>query len=211
MLLDQQPAIQKTKPEMNDSEKIIELIFGKRGSGKSYFAKKKIEQHSRYLVYDTIGEYRDGVVVESLAELSRLWEKVYREEFRIIYQPLDPEQEFDTVCELIWQCGQVTFLVEEVDRYARPLAMSVALKEIVQRGRHRDITLIGVTQRPHGVDRLLTSQAKAMYIFNTTEPRDIKYFQDVVGESVVAKLSELKEYEFVEWRDGTNELIISRR
>jgi len=195
---------------MSDIEKIIELIFGKRGSGKSYLAQKMIQQHSRYLIYDTLNEYTDGVVIQSLAELSNFWAKVYRKPFRIIYQPLDPELEFDKICSQVWLCENMTFLVEEVDRYARPLAMSLAFKEIIQRGRHRDITFIGVTQRPHGVDKLITSQAKAMYIFNTTEPRDIKYFQEVVGEGVVEKFADLKQYEFVKWQDGTDELEIGR-
>ena len=195
---------------MSDIEKIIELIFGKRGSGKTYLAEKMVQQYSRYLIYDTLGEYRDGVVIQSLSELSEFWDKVYRKKFRIIYQPLDPEQEFDAICELVWQCENMTFLVEEVDRYARPLAMSLPFKEIIQRGRHHDITFIGVTQRPHGVDKLITSQAKAMYIFSTTEPRDIKYFQEVVGDSVIEKFAELKQYEYVKWQDGTDVLEIGR-
>lgn len=195
---------------MSDTEKKVELIFGKRGSGKSYLAKKKIQQHSRHLIYDTLGEYTDGVVIASLPELSEFWHKVYRRPFRIIYQPLDPEQEFDLICELVWGCENMTFLVEEVDRYARPLAMTLPFKEIIQRGRHRDITFIGVTQRPHGVDKLITSQAKVMYLFNTTEPRDIQYFQDVVGGEVIEKFAELKEYEYVKWQDGTDQLEIGR-
>lgn len=196
---------------MSDTEKIIEVILGKRGSGKTYLAKKVLSRYRRYLVFDTLGEYKDeGVVVQSLVELSEFWQKVYRGPFRIIYQPLDPESEFDQICSQVWLCENLTFLVEEVDRYARPLAMSVPFKEIIQRGRHHDITFIGVTQRPHGVDKLITSQSKAMYIFNTTEPRDIKYFEDVVGSDVVKKLAELKEYEFVKWQDGTETLEIGR-
>ena len=126
---------------MSDTEKIIELILGKRGSGKSYLAKKMLQQLSRYLIYDTLGEYTDGVVIQSLAELSEFWSKVYRGPFRIIYQPLDPELEFDKICSHIWLCENMTFLVEEVDRYARPLAMSLPFKEIIQRGRHRDCLL----------------------------------------------------------------------
>lgn len=195
---------------MIDTEKKIELIFGKRGSGKSYLAKKMLAQHQRQLVYDTLGEYTDGVVIQSMAELGEFWQKVYRRNFRIIYQPLDPEVEFDKICSHVWLCENMTFVVEEVDRYARPLAMSLPFKEIIQRGRHHDITFIGVTQRPHGVDKLITSQAKVMYIFNTTEPRDINYFKEVVGEGVIKKFDELKEYEYVKWQDGTETLEIGR-
>jgi hypothetical protein len=192
------------------AEKIIELIFGKRGSGKSYLAKKLLQQHSRYIVYDTIGEYTEGVIVQDVEELKALWGKVYRRPFRIIYQPLDPDGEFETVAQLVWRCGNLTLLIEEVDRYARPLAMCLPFKEIIQRGRHQNIALIGVTQRPHGVDRLLTSQAKRMCIFNTSEPRDVEYFKDVVGDLVAGKIAELKQYEFVEWIDGKDELLIKK-
>jgi hypothetical protein len=193
------------------NEKIIELIFGKRGCGKSNLAKSMIEQDvNRYIVFDTIGEYTSGVVVEDLTELKQLWHKVYRRPFKLIYQPLDPDAEFPVIAELVWQCGNLTFLIEEVDRYARPLAMCNAFKEIIQRGRHRNIAIIGVTQRPHGVDRLLTSQAKRMFIFNTTEPRDVDYFKDVIGDQAATKIAELKQYEFVEWQDGHDELLIKK-
>lgn len=192
------------------AEKIIELIFGKRGSGKSYLAKKLLQQHSRYIVFDTIGEYTEGVIVQDLNELKALWGKVYRRPFKIIYQPLDPESEFVIVAELVWRCGNLTMLIEEVDRYARPLAMDLPFKEIIQRGRHKNIAIIGITQRPHGVDRLLTSQAKKMCIFNTSEPRDVEYFRDVVGDHVVSKIAELKQFEYVEWQDGRDELLVKK-
>jgi hypothetical protein len=192
------------------AEKIIELVFGKRGSGKSFLAKKLLQQHDRYIVYDTLGEYTEGVIVQDLEELKALWGKVYRRPFRIIYQPLDPDGEFPIIATYVLRCGNVTLLIEEVDRYARPLAMCQQFKEIVQRGRHNNIALIGVTQRPPGVDRLLTSQAKKMCIFNTSEPRDIEYFKDVIGDTVAAKIEQLKQYEYVEWLDGREELLVKK-
>lgn len=191
-------------------EKIIELVFGKRGSGKSELAKILLRQHPRHIIFDTLGEYTDGVVVENIEQLKALWGKVYRRPFKIIYQPLDPEGEFPIVAQLVLACGDITLLIEECDRYARPLQMCLPLKEIVQRGRHRNIALIGVTQRPPGIDRLLTSQAKKMCIFNTSEPRDIEYFKDVIGDKVAAKIEALKQYEYVEWLDGREELLVKK-
>ena len=195
---------------MSSYEKLIKLIFGKRGCGKTVLAQSLIKDQPRYLVYDTLGEYETGVIVDDFATLQPFWRKVYRRNFTIIYQPLDPEGEFDMICELVYECQNMTFLVEEVDRYSRPLAMSRPMKELVQRGRHRNIEFIGVTQRPHIVDRLITSQAKEMFIFSTTEPRDIQYFKDTIGGDVETRIAELKEYEFVHQQDKSNELTIER-
>ena len=195
---------------MNTVEKIITLIFGKRGSGKSLLAQARTRSKKRLLVYDTIGEYTNGVVIEDLQALKEFWGKVYRGNFKIIYQPVDPEGDFDTVCRLVYECEDLTFLVEELDRYSKPLTLSLPFKEIIQRGRHRNIELIGITQRPHGIDKLLTSQAKEMFIFNTTEPRDVDYFKDTVGYPVVVKIAALQEYEYVKYQDGSDQLEVGK-
>lgn len=194
------------------NEKIIELIFGKRGSGKSFLAKHRLKEFSRYLVFDTLGEYTAGVIFDNVPVLAAFWQKVYAGNFRIIYQPLDPEGEFEQVCKLVWSCGNMAFLVEEIDCFCGNLSSSLDLsfKSIIQRGRHKDITLLGVTQRPFNIARLITSQAKKMCIFNTTEPRDIDYFKGVLGENVVSKFEQLKQYEFVLWQDGIEELSITK-
>lgn len=192
------------------TEKIIELIFGKRGSGKSCLAKELLQQHSRYIVFDTLGEYTEGVIVQDLEELKALWGKVYRRPFRIIYQPLDPDSEFPIVATYVLRCGNVEFLIEECDRYTMPKGICLPFKEIIQRGRHNNIALIGVTQRPRGIDHLLTSQAKKMCIFNTNEPGDIDYFKGIIGDAVAAKVEALKQYEYVEWLDGRDELLVKK-
>jgi hypothetical protein len=192
------------------SEKIITLIFGKRGSGKSFLGKKLIAGHKRYLVYDTLGEYIDGVVIESFDVLKLFWGSTYVKDFRIIYRPLDPEREFEKICDLVWNLGNMTFLIEEVDCFCKPQSICMPFGSIIQRGRHRNITLIGVTQRPHGIARLLTSQAKQMCIFNTTEPRDVDYFRQVVGDCLVERVTALKQYEYIEWLDGREELVVKK-
>lgn len=195
---------------MNKIEKIIILIFGKRGSGKSFLTMNVIRPRKRLLIYDTIGEYTEGVIVTDLVELQDFWGKVYQGNFRVIYQPVDPEGDFDSVCREVCICKDLSFVVEELDRFARPLAMSREFKEVVQRGRHHRVELIGITQRPHGIDKLLTSQAKQMLIFNTTEPRDIDYFKDVVGYEVVKKIAMLEEYQYVKWTDGSEQLEVCK-
>jgi len=194
------------------AEKKIILIFGKRGTGKSYLADKLIADERRLLIFDTLGEYTNGVVFETEeSELfSEFWKQNYRGDFRLIYRPLNPEAEIDEIAELVFLLGNMTFLVEEVDCYCTSWQISDAFAHIIQRGRHQDITLIGVTQRPFGIHRLLTSQAKEIYIFGTNEPRDRDYLKTLLGEQIEAKLDQLGQYQSVHWQEGVEELEIGK-
>ena len=194
------------------AEKKIILIFGKRGTGKSYLANKLIERERRLLIYDTLGEYTDGVVfdAEYAERFKEFWKHVYRRNFRLIYRPLVPVDEIDEIAELVFLLGNMTFLIEEIDCYCTSYAISDSLAHIVQRGRHKDITLIGVTQRPFGIHRLLTSQAKEIYIFGTNEPRDREYLKLLLGTEIEAKLDQLEQYQYIRWQDSKKELEIGK-
>lgn len=192
------------------TEKKIILIFGKRGSGKSYLARKLIEQEQRLLIFDTLSEYIEGVVFEDFQKFAEFWRKVYIHPYRLIYRPLKPDEEIEKIAELVYMLGDVTFVVEEIDCYCTAYQISEAFAHVIQRGRHKNITLIGITQRPYGIHRLLTSQAKEIYIFNTNEPRDREYLKSLLGQEIEQKLDSLKQWEYVKWQDGSEQLEVGR-
>jgi hypothetical protein len=193
-------------------EKKIKLIFGKRGTGKSYLAKKLIESEERILIFDTMSEYTEGVVfgTEDYPQFLEFWRKVYIHPYRIVYRPLRPDVEIENICRLVYALGNMCLLVEEVDCYAGTFNISDSLTNIIQRGRHKNISLIGITQRPFGIHRLLTSQAKEIYVFSTNEPRDREYLRLLLGQDVDSKLDALKQFEFVQWQDGQDQLEIGK-
>lgn len=194
------------------NEKKIILIFGKRGSGKSYLAIKEIENELRLVVFDTMSEYKNGVVfgTENYDELLKFWRTVYHQNFRIIYRPIKPNEEIEQIGELVYALGNCCFLIEEIDCYCSPYQISDNFAAIIQRGRHKNITLIGISQRPYGIHRLLTSQAKEIYVFNTNEPRDREYLRTLLGQEIEAKLDALKQFEYVHWQDGKEGLEIGK-
>ena len=194
------------------AEKKITLIFGKRGTGKSYLAGKLIEAERRLLIYDTLSEYENGVIftTEQREQFFEYWRHVYRRNFRLVYRPLNPQDEIDEIAELVFSLGDMTFLVEEVDCYCTSFQISDAFAHIIQRGRHKNISLIGVTQRPFGIHRLLTSQAKEIYVFGTNEPRDRDYLKLLLGEQIEAKLDHLERFQYVRWQEGKQELEIGK-
>lgn len=197
---------------MSGPEKKIIPIFGKRGSGKSYLAHKMIENEPRLIIFDTMGEYENGVVfgAENYEEFLEFWRNVYRGRFRFIYRPIKPDAEIEMICELVYTLGNCCFLVEEIDCYCSSNHISDNFAAIVQRGRHKNITLIGITQRPFGINRLLTAMAKEIYVFNTNEPRDREYLRTLLGQEIDQKLDALKQYEYVHWQDGKEGLEIGK-
>jgi len=194
------------------TEKKITLIFGKRGSGKSYLVIKLIELELRLVVFDTMSEYKNGVIfgTEEYEKFLEFWRKVYFQKFRIIYRPIKPAEEIERIGELVYVLGNCCFLVEEIDCYCSPYQISDNFAAIIQRGRHKNIKLIGITQRPFGIHRLLTSQAKEIYVFNTNEPRDREYLRILLGQEIDSKLDALKQYEYVHWQDGKEGLEIGK-
>jgi len=194
------------------SEKKVILILGKRGSGKSYLANKLLEAEQRFLVFDTLSEYTNGVVfnAEDKEGLNEFWQQVYRTGYRLIYRPLNPDEEIERIAGLVYILGNMAFLVEEIDCYCSPYQISESFAHIVQRGRHKNITLIGVSQRPYGIHRLLTSQAKEIYVFATNEPRDRDYLKNLLGQEIEPKLDALQQYEYLHWIDGQAEIAVGK-
>jgi len=194
------------------SEKKITLILGKRGSGKSYLANKLIENEPRLVIFEVMSEYKNDVVfdAENYDLFLEFWRKVYVGRFRIIYQPIKPDDEIEKIGELVYNLGQCCFLIEEVDCYCSSQSISDNFAAIIQRGRHKHIRLIGITQRPYGIHRLLTSQAKEIFIFNTNEPRDREFLRILLGQEIDSKLDTLKPFEYVHWQDGKEGLEIGK-
>lgn len=195
-------------------EKKITLIIGQRGSGKSYLARKLIQVEPRYLIYDIMSEYNEGVIFESEehAKFCYFWMMTYRRPFRLIYRPLLPKEQIDLIADLVFECGNMMFVIEEIEAYCGANYISDQLAAIIQRGRHKNISLIGILHRPNNVSRLLTSQAKVIYVFATREPRDIDYLKSLLGSEIEPVLEKLPLFHFVkiEWISGQKRTTIGK-
>jgi hypothetical protein len=194
---------------MNQAE--ISVIFGQRGSGKTTRAVTLTRRFPRVLYYDTLGhDYRDGVACYCLAELKAFWRSCYQDRFRIVYKPERPEEDFATVCSLVSTCGDLAFVVEEVDLYFRAGNCCPEFKHIISRGRHDKVDLIAVTQAPKGFGLHLRSQASRWNIFSTREPDHVEYFRHRCSGIDPADLAVLAKYEYIAYEDGEDSYWICR-
>jgi len=193
-------------------EKKIRLVIGKRGSGKSVLVKHMIRNERRLVIYDIMSEYTEAVTFDDTQKLwlVNFWRQVYKGNFRIVYRPLRPKDEIDWLAQAVYALGDLTFVVEEIDAVCTPFDMSPWMQAIIQRGRHMNIEMIGVTPAPFGIHRDLTRQAKDIFVFRTKEPRDIQYLRRLLGEAIEAKLVALEQYEFVHWSDHVDGLRIGK-
>lgn len=156
------------------------------------------------MVYDTLGEYQTGVVCESLVTFWQVLKKVYNQpSFFIVYQPLNPVDDFGEVCSDIYTLGNICFLVEEIDSFLSLQTSNLdnSFLNIVQRGRHKMVELIGITQRPYSLPTILRSQCKEMYSFRQFERRDIEWLRGIFGERA-EEIATLKQFEYLEFVDG---------
>jgi len=195
------------------TEKKIQLVMGKRGSGKSELTKYLIRNVNRLVVYDIMSEYVEGVTFDDteIDQLVDFWRQVYyMRDFRIIYRPMQPKEEINWIAEAVFALGDLTFVVEEIDSIYTPFDIPLPMQAIIQRGRHKNVEMIGVTPAPFGIHRDLTRQAKDIFIFRTTEPRDVQYLQRLLGSRIEHKLAALEQYEFIHWSDGIENVRVGK-
>jgi hypothetical protein len=188
---------------MQDEKKKI-LVLGMTGTGKSTLIRELIKDKKRLIVYDTLGEYTEGgAVVYDYATLCQALTKLHDKTFRIIFQPLNPCREFSAVCDIIYSIGNICFAVEEIDTFLclNASGLDDNFLNIVQRGRHNDIELIGVTQRPFTIPAILRSQCKALYTFRQFEQRDIDWIKGMIGAEA-EKVRDLKNFEYLHYENG---------
>ena len=175
-----------------------EIIFvsGQRGSGKTYWVKDHLKGLTRYLLYDTMGEYESGPHFEEIEELIDFLVPYENGGgfFEVVFDPIE-HSDFETFCEVALALGNVYVVIEEIDQFATPYQTPIALQKMIKYGRHRGVNVLGVSRRPSEVSRLFTSQTTRFIIFRMFEPRDITYYKSIIGP-VADCLNQINNYDF---------------
>lgn len=156
----------------------------------------------RRVILDSIGgEYSGlGVSISDTRALVQYWNANYQAPaLGIVFTPgLGPRggegkqlAEFFRFASYTENCWVV---VDEIDRYAGPAGMDPSLQWVLNYGRHRGISLLGVARRAARVHRDVTSQADILYLFQCREPRDLLYLSNFVEDEKELVSLEVGEY-----------------
>lgn len=159
-----------------------EIIFvaGQRGSGKTFWVKHYLAGLSRYLLYDTLGEY-DGPRYLDIISFIEACQQDSGGYLEAIFDP-PTNEDFPYFCRVALSVGRVYVVVEEIDLFTTPYNTPVELQKLIKYGRHYGVNIVGVSRRPSEVSRLFTSQATRFIAFLQREPRDIQYFRSIMGQ-----------------------------
>lgn len=167
-------------------------IFGRKGSGKSELARVLwLGYPYDRAVLDPTGDVGprlpDGSFREVHEPLGKSWPK--RDDERrssLRYKPRRSSPEYLANMDRFigWQmehAGPSCLWVDEIGRVARRDKTLPRLAEILEEGRHADVTLITCGPRPAGIDPLVIAQADYVYIFDLPQSYDRRTLADTMG------------------------------
>lgn len=197
----------------------IGVHFGRKGSGKSYLAKRKTNRsRRRTYVWDPQGEWagpqadngltRSHVVTDSVSDWMRCVAAGSKPSRCTVFQAC-PSHEFTTLVAFVMERGDCVLVVDELHNVAPPQLGFTKVQgkrrahpfvELIRTSRHRRVDLLLIAQRPAGVSRDVTSNADEIVCFRLTEKRDFEFVSARCGDSFVEGLASLGEYESKVWR-----------
>lgn len=185
----------------------VELVFGKTGMGKTFWTRSRLRTMSRALIMDPQGEYR---AAESFEDVGRIAERLQRERHVFRFSTSNVE-EFDLLCDCAMAVGRVWLIVEEAQRVlpegsGKPPR---SFTDVIYRGRHPEVSLLVVSQRPTTVHISARSQWSRIVTFNQTERNDTAWIQSVSGFDVDPTTLRRGEYFDITsagWRKGKLDL-----
>lgn len=192
---------------MSDRRNTITAIFGKKGSGKTTEARRRVRAADRRIIIDPMFEYTEGVIVESFDALAAYVRPLRLHRYAIVLRTLDDDDVHRTI-ELATAGSPeapalpgVTLLIDEADRLCSAVSITEGMRRLFNYGRHFGVSVIAVARRPRAVHRDVTANADVIVIGQTQEPRDLDYLAEFVGEAGASRATELAPHEFVVWPD----------
>lgn len=160
----------------------IIFICGQKGSGKTYLAANMARSlHSigrRVIcVAPMAGFALPGSPIIKTAEIG-LYHKY--KNASIVVNPTDDNIAL-TAFRYALTVGDLCLFVDEIDLYFSPFKPDDNLLRIVRYGRHFNLSLVAISQRPASVCKDLIAQADYKIFFRTTEPNDLAYLKKWSG------------------------------
>jgi energy-coupling factor transporter ATP-binding protein EcfA2 len=190
----------------------IVALCGFRGSGKSTFAQTLLKPQSNIVVYDPnedpAYDWIPNTVYAlkgpgSLAEFFEWCRQGQKPSLAVRYIPGENEKgslfdDANEFCRMVWEGRNLWIVFEEVHQIANtasPSSMPPQLRKIINRGRHRNISVLATGLRFAETPRPITAGANLYIIFQTAEPLDVEELRRRVGADATDEIMRLGKHE----------------
>jgi DNA helicase HerA-like ATPase len=160
-------------------------IFGRTGSGKTFFVKNWLLPHyTNYIFWDVKHENRDiehEVILNTPAELK----DGITQYQKILYQPtnIKLDKDFDAICEIIFKNKNTALYVDEASKISIPNRINPWHNTIITQGRTYNVGIINASQRPRIIHNTLISESEHLFIFSLNLETDIIKIKQSIGDA----------------------------
>lgn len=190
----------------------IIAAMGASGSGKSAFVKQCLAGAAppRLMIWDTMDEYGD--FARRVLTLQAMVNAIKASPtFALRYVPSGAPDElvkrFDVFCSVAFAIGKVCLVVEELQTVTKPAWAPAGWSNCTLRGRHKGLSIFGISQRPASVDKNFFSNATMVRCGRLNFAEDVRTMDSVMGlgslkvcllDSSVGTVAHLKPLQYVQ-------------
>ncbi|MBU1122634.1 MAG: ATP-binding protein [Candidatus Omnitrophica bacterium] len=158
---------------------IITLV-GKKGTGKTTHVKEILikGKYEQIFVLDYLYEFRNYATISQVSHDGANIKRFCRD---IVWENCDTRIKSVVIFDEIHLYGKNNFDIDFLYRC----------------GRHANLDIIATAQRFKDVHPLVRSQSNEFHVFQITEPLDLLYLKDYVGNSIVNTVKNLRVLQYV--------------
>ena len=166
----------------------VVAVFGRKGSGKSYWLKQQVDQRrGLVVVWDSVSDFagptaerpiRAATVFRDVRDLLTAGAERRLPRVCVVQAP---RPQFPVFCAWTARVGRLLVVVDEVNLYCKPGWAPPELLELLRIGRHAQVDLFVAARRPAEISRDITAQADEVRSFRTCEPVDLEWFRRYCG------------------------------
>ncbi len=162
-------------------KRVIGLIYGKTGSGKTTLAKQLIKDYDRVIIIDSMSEYNDGLIFTSFDEFIGyvLENNIFENEKFMLICRFESDIEIEFLFKAVFEISNLLLVVEEAEVYISPFAKQSNFLRIVRYGRHKSVSIIGIARRTGELSLTFRSQTDFIYSFIQTDVNDLKNMESL--------------------------------
>jgi hypothetical protein len=211
-------------------------IWGARGSGKSTRALGLVDALPRVIVFDTLRNtrLRGAAIFRSIEDVRRRAARSYDRGFRIVYHPpfsmIDPlngkpvnalPRALSALAVTVHGLARagggrypIVLLVEEMSLCfpeERQAAHVRGFYDLCLTGRHANVGIIGVAQKPALVSKVFVGNTDETYVFRPNGTADLRTAADLVGVEHLAAIRALVNYQCIHKDHTTGRVTVEKR